>query len=147
MHACIHAANIHIKHTCMSVHTYIYIYIYTHTHNTVCMHIHIHHNTHRCRNLISRSLAIGPSLLVVILAGAEGANQLVVISSVVLAMHLPFALVPLLKFTDRSVYVLSKARKTYTCSCVRAYVRMYTYTYMCTIYMCVYICVCVYIIC
>lgn len=52
------------------------------------------------RNLISRSIAVVPSLCVVLLAGAEGANYLVVFSSVVLSMHLPFALIPLLKFTD-----------------------------------------------
>ena len=52
------------------------------------------------RNLISRSIAVVPSLVVVLLAGAEGANYLVVFSSVVLSMHLPFALIPLLRFTD-----------------------------------------------
>ena len=53
--------------------------------------------------MISRSLAVLPSLFVVLIAGAEGANGLVVFSSVVLAVHLPFALIPLLKFTDRHV--------------------------------------------
>mmetsp|Transcript_30438 Transcript_30438/g.61303 ORF Transcript_30438/g.61303 Transcript_30438/m.61303 type:complete len:169 (+) Transcript_30438:876-1382(+) len=52
------------------------------------------------RNLASRAIAIVPSLAVAILAGPQGANDLVVISSVVLAIHLPLALVPLLKFTD-----------------------------------------------
>jgi len=52
------------------------------------------------RNFMSRGLAIIPSLIVSILAGPAGANDLVVLSSVVLAFHLPLALVPLLKFTD-----------------------------------------------
>jgi len=55
------------------------------------------------RNFLSRSLAIVPSLVVSIVAGAKGANDLVVLSSVVLAIHLPLALVPLLKFTDSAM--------------------------------------------
>lgn len=52
------------------------------------------------RNLLSRGVAIVPSLTVAIIFGPTGANDLVVISSVILAIHLPLALVPLLKFTD-----------------------------------------------
>jgi len=55
------------------------------------------------RNLASRGVAIVPSLAVSILAGPKGANDLVVVSSVVLALHLPLALVPLLKFTDSQI--------------------------------------------
>ncbi|EKX33503.1 hypothetical protein GUITHDRAFT_90722 [Guillardia theta CCMP2712] len=52
------------------------------------------------RNLISRGIAIVPSLCVSIIAGPRGANDLCVIASIVLALHLPLALIPLLKFTD-----------------------------------------------
>mmetsp|Transcript_6995 Transcript_6995/g.11128 ORF Transcript_6995/g.11128 Transcript_6995/m.11128 type:complete len:570 (-) Transcript_6995:548-2257(-) len=52
------------------------------------------------RNLISRLVAIVPSLMVAIIAGPKGANELIVTASIVLSLHLPLALVPLLKFTD-----------------------------------------------
>eukprot|EP00128_Syssomonas_multiformis_P003952 Colp12_sorted_trinity150504_noHs@18990 len=52
------------------------------------------------RNLITRSVAIVPSLIICVSAGARGANMLIVISSVVLSFQLPFALIPLLKFTS-----------------------------------------------
>jgi natural resistance-associated macrophage protein 2 len=52
------------------------------------------------RNLTSRLMAIVPSLVVALLAGAKGANNLIVAASVVCALHLPLAMVPLLKMTD-----------------------------------------------
>merc|ERR1719263_1547809 len=45
-------------------------------------------------------MAIVPSLVVALVAGAKGANDLIVFSSVVMSLHLPLALVPLLKMTD-----------------------------------------------
>eukprot|EP00127_Corallochytrium_limacisporum_P001663 Clim_evm9s76 gene=Clim_evmTU9s76 len=52
------------------------------------------------RNLITRACSIIPSLVITILAGDRGANVLILISSIVLSFHLPFALVPLMKFTS-----------------------------------------------
>lgn len=52
------------------------------------------------RNLVSRCVAIVPSLFVTIWAGPKGANDLIVVASIVLSLHLPLALVPLLKLTD-----------------------------------------------
>merc|ERR1712100_233275 len=54
------------------------------------------------RNLITRSVAIVPSLAVVLLVGQSGANALIVWSQVLLSIQLPFALIPLLKMTYNS---------------------------------------------
>ena len=51
------------------------------------------------RNLITRSVAIVPSLLVVLLVGPSGADDMIVWSQVLLSIQLPFALIPLLKMT------------------------------------------------
>ncbi len=50
------------------------------------------------RAAITRTLAIGPALAAALLAGADGAERLIVTCSVLLSVQLPFALVPLLKF-------------------------------------------------
>ncbi|QDZ22641.1 natural resistance-associated macrophage protein [Chloropicon primus] len=50
------------------------------------------------RAFITRSVAIVPSLLVTIVAGESGSEELIVFSSVVLSFELPFALIPLVKF-------------------------------------------------
>ena len=55
------------------------------------------------RNLVSRLVAILPALYVSWAFGPKGANDLIVFSSVVLALHLPLALVPLLKLTDSPI--------------------------------------------
>uniref|UniRef100_A0A0E0Q1K6 Glycosyl hydrolase family 31 C-terminal domain-containing protein n=1 Tax=Oryza rufipogon TaxID=4529 RepID=A0A0E0Q1K6_ORYRU len=52
------------------------------------------------RNLLTRSLAILPSLIVSIIGGSSAAGQLIIIASMILSFELPFALVPLLKFTS-----------------------------------------------
>uniref|UniRef100_A0A6M2F8F3 Uncharacterized protein n=1 Tax=Populus davidiana TaxID=266767 RepID=A0A6M2F8F3_9ROSI len=52
------------------------------------------------RNLLTRSLAIVPSLIVAIIGGSAGAGKLIIIASMILSFELPFALVPLLKFTS-----------------------------------------------
>ncbi|KAK9993676.1 hypothetical protein SO802_023379 [Lithocarpus litseifolius] len=52
------------------------------------------------RNLMTRCIAITPSLIVSIIGGAKGAAQLIIITSMVLAFELPFALIPLLKFSS-----------------------------------------------
>mmetsp|Transcript_42838 Transcript_42838/g.111089 ORF Transcript_42838/g.111089 Transcript_42838/m.111089 type:complete len:566 (-) Transcript_42838:287-1984(-) len=50
------------------------------------------------RALLTRSLAIAPSLACALIAGQAGSEQLIVLSSVVLSFQLPFALLPMVKF-------------------------------------------------
>ncbi|XP_058179637.1 metal transporter Nramp7.2-like isoform X1 [Rhododendron vialii] len=52
------------------------------------------------RNLVTRLIAIAPSLVICIIGGASGASRLIIIASMVLSFELPFALVPLLRFTS-----------------------------------------------
>lgn len=52
------------------------------------------------RNCLTRCLAIVPSLIVAIIGGASGAGDLIIFASMILSFELPFALVPLLKFTS-----------------------------------------------
>ena len=56
------------------------------------------------RRLVTRSLAIVPAAVVVALTGNRGATGLLVLSQVVLSLQLPFAVVPLVRFTgDRGL--------------------------------------------
>ncbi|MBB4086305.1 Nramp family divalent metal transporter [Sphingomonas carotinifaciens] len=56
------------------------------------------------RRLITRALAIIPAVLVVGAMGDAGATRLLVLSQVILSLQLPFAVVPLVKFTgDRAL--------------------------------------------
>jgi len=57
------------------------------------------------RNLVTRSVAIVPSLLCTLIAGEEGSEGLIIFSSVVLSFQLPFALLPLLKLTSSSSFM------------------------------------------
>ncbi|KAK4267637.1 hypothetical protein QN277_024390 [Acacia crassicarpa] len=52
------------------------------------------------RNFLTRCLAIIPSLVVAIIGGSAGAGKLIIIASMILSFELPFALIPLLKFTS-----------------------------------------------
>ncbi|KAL9275987.1 Metal transporter Nramp7.2-like protein, partial [Drosera capensis] len=52
------------------------------------------------RNLMTRSIAITPSLIVSIIGGSSGAGRLIIIASMILSFELPFALIPLLKFSS-----------------------------------------------
>ncbi|KAM7259303.1 hypothetical protein ACFE04_015044 [Oxalis oulophora] len=54
------------------------------------------------RNLVTRCIAIAPSLVVAIIGGSSGAGRLIIIASMILAFELPFALIPLLKFSSSS---------------------------------------------
>ncbi|XP_009783885.1 metal transporter Nramp6.1-like [Nicotiana tabacum] len=54
------------------------------------------------RNLITRLIAITPSLVVSIIGGSSGAGRLIIIASMILSFELPFALIPLLKFSSSS---------------------------------------------
>jgi manganese transport protein len=52
------------------------------------------------RRLITRSLAIIPTVIFVAIKGANNINELLVLSQVVLALQLPFAMFPLLQFAS-----------------------------------------------
>ena len=56
------------------------------------------------RRLITRLLAIAPAVAVAALYGSSGTTRLLVLSQVVLSLQLPFAVVPLVRFTsDRAL--------------------------------------------
>src|SRR6266446_346078 len=52
------------------------------------------------RRLITRSLAIIPAVLIIAIRGDASVNDLLTLSQVVLALQLPFAMLPLLHFTS-----------------------------------------------
>jgi manganese transport protein len=52
------------------------------------------------RRLLTRSIAIVPAVAVLLHAGEEGVLQLLVLSQVVLSLQLPFAIIPLIRFTS-----------------------------------------------
>ncbi|KAF8034238.1 hypothetical protein BT93_C0506 [Corymbia citriodora subsp. variegata] len=52
------------------------------------------------RNLVTRCIAIIPSLIVSMIGGSQGAGRLIIIASMILSFELPFALIPLLKFSS-----------------------------------------------
>ena len=52
------------------------------------------------RRLITRTLAIMPAILIIGLRGDSSVNDLLILSQVVLALQLPFAMFPLLHFTS-----------------------------------------------
>ncbi|KAL7749802.1 Manganese transporter smf1 [Sorochytrium milnesiophthora] len=54
------------------------------------------------RRLVTRLMSVVPAVLVVLIKGADGLNELLVFSQVLLSLQLPFALVPLVYFTSRS---------------------------------------------
>ncbi|WP_188053136.1 Nramp family divalent metal transporter [Sphingosinithalassobacter sp. CS137] len=52
------------------------------------------------RRMITRLLAIIPAVVVAVLYGESGTAQLLVLSQVILSMQLPFAVIPLVRFTS-----------------------------------------------
>jgi manganese transport protein len=52
------------------------------------------------RRLLTRSLALGPAVIAIILAGNQGIYRLLVLSQVILSLQLPFAIVPLIHLTS-----------------------------------------------
>jgi manganese transport protein len=52
------------------------------------------------RRLVTRALAIVPAFIVIWLAGSGGTLKLLLLSQVVLSLQLPFAIVPLINFTN-----------------------------------------------
>jgi manganese transport protein len=59
------------------------------------------------RRLVTRGAAIGPAVLVIALHGGGSVNGLLVLSQVVLALQLPFAMFPLLWFASRTRFMRS----------------------------------------
>jgi manganese transport protein len=57
------------------------------------------------RRIVTRALAIIPAILLIGLRGSGTVNDLLVLSQVVLALQLPFAMFPLLHFTSRRKFV------------------------------------------
>src|SRR6202171_1667859 len=54
------------------------------------------------RRLVTRSLAIVPAVLTIYYFGDNGTYKLLILSQVILSMQLPFAVIPLIRFTDDS---------------------------------------------
>ncbi len=52
------------------------------------------------RRMITRFLAIIPAVITVYFWGAQGTLQLIILSQVILSMQLPFAVIPLIRFTS-----------------------------------------------
>ncbi|NOY88169.1 MAG: iron/manganese transporter [FCB group bacterium] len=52
------------------------------------------------RRMLTRSLALIPAIIVIIIAGSEGTYKMLILSQVVLSLQLPFAIIPLLHFTS-----------------------------------------------
>jgi manganese transport protein len=61
------------------------------------------------RRLVTRALAIVPAVFVVSASGDAGATQLLVLSQVILSLQLPFAVVPLVRFTTNAAIMGSFA--------------------------------------
>jgi manganese transport protein len=55
------------------------------------------------RRLITRSIAVIPAVIVIYLTGESGTTKLLILSQVILSMQLPFAVIPLVKFTSSKV--------------------------------------------
>ncbi len=52
------------------------------------------------RRMITRFLAIIPAVITVYFYGAQGTLQLIILSQVILSLQLPFAVIPLIRFTS-----------------------------------------------
>ena len=55
------------------------------------------------RRLMTRSIAIVPAMIVISVMGDTGSYRLLILSQVILSLQLPFAVVPLIKFTSSKV--------------------------------------------
>ncbi len=55
------------------------------------------------RRLITRLLAIIPAVIVIKISGSSAVDELLVLSQVILSLQLPFALIPLLHFTNSKI--------------------------------------------
>jgi manganese transport protein len=66
------------------------------------------------RRLLARLLAMGPAMLAVTAYGEEGATRLLIFSQVVLSLQLPFAVYPLVRFTNSRALMGKFANKPIT---------------------------------
>jgi len=64
------------------------------------------------RRLITRSIAIVPAVVVISIMGDAGTYKLLILSQVILSLQLPFAVVPLIKFTSSRAKMGSFASPT-----------------------------------
>ena len=55
------------------------------------------------RRLLTRSVAIIPAVIVIAILGEHGTGNLLILSQVILSLQLPFAVVPLVKFTSSRI--------------------------------------------
>lgn len=63
------------------------------------------------RRLITRVIAIGPAMIVIALFGDKGTYRLLILSQVILSLQLPFAIIPLIHFTNDKVKMGSFVNK------------------------------------
>jgi manganese transport protein len=65
------------------------------------------------RRLITRMIAIIPAVAVIAIKGDEGSYDLLILSQVILSLQLPFAVIPLIKFTGNRELMGNFANKTW----------------------------------
>lgn len=65
------------------------------------------------RRLLTRSIALVPAVIVTFMYGEKGVSSLLVLSQVVLSMQLPFAIIPLVRFTSDKLKMSEFVNKTY----------------------------------
>jgi manganese transport protein len=63
------------------------------------------------RRLITRSIALVPAVVVILISGDQGTYKLLILSQVILSLQLPFAIVPLVHFTSDKIKMGSFASK------------------------------------
>jgi len=63
------------------------------------------------RRLITRSIALVPAVVVISISGDQGTYKLLILSQVILSLQLPFAIVPLVHFTNDKLKMGSFASK------------------------------------
>ena len=63
------------------------------------------------RRIITRLIAIIPTVIVIKISGDRSVDSLLVLSQVILSLQLPFALVPLLHFTSSKISMKEFASK------------------------------------
>jgi manganese transport protein len=66
------------------------------------------------RRLVTRSLALIPAVIVIIIAGDKGLYKLLILSQVILSLQLPFATIPLIHFTSDRKKMGSYANPSWT---------------------------------
>lgn len=66
------------------------------------------------RRLITRMFAIVPALAVALGVGERGLNSLLILSQVVLSATLPFAVIPLVYFTNSREHMGEQAKRQFT---------------------------------